>query len=83
VSVARADLCEAYVPFVFGGVLDEWTYAEPARDLTEWPCPGRTEAKGLPGVFIECVCRCHAGGFEHELPPRRTAVHPTEVLAGG
>lgn len=85
-QVAALDLCEAYIPLVVGGRLDEWTYILPgAFRGREWPCPGRKDVRGVPNLVLVCVCGCHTGAFEHELPPRatRTAVHPTEVLADG
>jgi hypothetical protein len=85
----RADLCAQYAPFVVGGWLDPWTYVQPgASGATEWPCPGVKVGADLglaPDddlvLNLTCTCRCHRGEFEHELPPRRTAVHPTEVSA--
>lgn len=82
-----ADLCEAYLPYVFGGEVDQWGgYIVPgAWRGTEWPCPGQTRLR-VPGEddgVCLCSCGCHRGEFTHELPPwagpERTAVHPTEV----
>lgn len=85
---AGADLCAAYAPFVVGGWLDEHTYVQPGAGVRDglWPCPGVKVGAdvGLAPdddlvLRLTCTCRCHRGEFEHELPPRRTAVHPTEV----
>lgn len=87
-----ADLCELYIPMVFGGRLDEHTVVRPgAFRGSEWPCPGRTVGAdvGIRSVTVVvevyCTCGCHRGEFTHELPPRadRTGVHPTDVLADG
>lgn len=82
---ASADVCSAFIPVVFGGRVDEWTPPiEPGRWRgSAWPCPGRVESTGLPGLWIVCSCGCHAGAFTHALPEHaepRTGVHPTEVL---
>lgn len=84
-TTATADLCEVFLPLVFGGELGNDTVIAPgAWRGREWPCTGR-KATNIAGLVIECSCGCHAGAFEHELPPRadRTAVHPTDVLADG
>lgn len=78
VPEVRANLCELYRPLVYGGQVDPWTYQEPgAWQGDRWPCPGRSVASTV--VRAVCTCPCHTGGEQHELPPRRTAVHPTEV----
>ena len=83
---ATTDLCDAYLPVVFGGVIDPWTPPiEPGSWRgTEWPCTGRLASTSLPGLTVVCTCRCHRGEFTHVLPEGsapRTGVHPTEVLA--
>lgn len=81
-AMIGGDLCAAYIPVVFGGWLDPWTYKEPGSWRgTEWPCPGAVNAGAH---VITCTCGHHRGEFEHELPAGsdpRTGVHPTEVLA--
>ena len=86
---ARADLCAQYAPFVVGGRVDQWTEIVPGGVVRDgaWPCPGVKIGAdfGLAPdsdlvLQLTCTCGCHEGKFEHELPPRRTAVHPTEVL---
>lgn len=73
-----ANLCDLYAPLVYGGQVDPWTVVQPgAWSGTEWPCPGRSVAATV--VRAVCTCPCHTGGLVHELPPARTAVHPTEV----
>lgn len=88
---AKVDLCAPIAPFVVGGQVDQWTYVLPnAAGVTEWPCPGvkiGADVGLAPDsdllLRLVCTCGCHRGEFEHELPPRRTAVHPTEVARGG
>ena len=81
-----ADMCAQYAPFVYGGQLDPWTVVAPgAWDGDAWPCPGvavgaDVARTGEVVAEVRCTCPCHNGGPQHELPPRRTAVHPTEVL---
>lgn len=81
---ATTDLCEPFIPLVFGGQVDAGTYIAPgAWRGRAWPCPGRTTDRSGT-VTVICNCPCHVGSFDHALPGNagRTGVHPTEVPGG-